>query len=65
MSGQGGVETAPMKPAELGRYVCVLSCQHSPHITVRADGVWVKQGPGGPFSGSPNGSARVRPYIWR
>jgi hypothetical protein len=35
-------ETAPMKPAELGRYVCVHSCLHSPHITIRSDGIWVR-----------------------
>ena len=39
-------ETAPMKPGELGRYVCVLGCLHSPHITIRSDGVWVKQDTG-------------------
>ena len=44
------IESAPMKPSELGQYVCVLSCLHSPHRTIRTDGVWVKQGPGGPFS---------------
>jgi hypothetical protein len=46
-------ESAPMKPGELGRYVCVLSCQHTgprDTRTIRSDGVWVKQGPGGPFS---------------
>jgi hypothetical protein len=43
-------ESAPMKDSELGQYVCVLACLHSPHITIRSDGVWVKQGPGGPFS---------------
>jgi hypothetical protein len=52
-----GVESAPMKPEELGRYVCVVhpapeagGCLHSPRITIRADGVWVKLGPGGPFA---------------
>jgi hypothetical protein len=41
-------ETAPMKPSELGRYVCVHNCLHSPHITINSDGVWVKHG--GQFS---------------
>jgi hypothetical protein len=46
------METAPMKAGELGQYVCVAhgGCLHSPHRTITADGVWVKQGPGGPFS---------------
>ena len=49
-SHRNGSESQQMKSAELGRYVCVLECQHSPHITIRTNGVWVKQGPGGPFS---------------
>jgi hypothetical protein len=37
-------ESAPMKPREMapGTYVCVRDCQHSPHITIRSDGVWVR-----------------------
>lgn len=46
----GKSETAPMKPSERGQYVCVLSCLHSPHLTIHGGGVWVKQRPGGPFS---------------
>jgi len=49
MSGQTS-ESAPMKTHELNQYVCVLSCRHSPHITIRSGGVWVKQRPGGPVS---------------
>jgi hypothetical protein len=43
-------ESKPMKPGELGRYVCVpaSSCLHSPDLTIRADGVWVEHG--GQFS---------------
>jgi hypothetical protein len=37
-------ETAPMHPNELGHYVCVMNCLHSPQVTIRADGVWVKRG---------------------
>jgi hypothetical protein len=37
-------ESKPMHPNELGRYVCVMSCLHSPQVTIRADGVWVKHG---------------------
>lgn len=38
------METRPMKPGELGRYVCVAhgGCLHSPKITITADGVWVR-----------------------
>lgn len=37
-------ETQPMREDELGRYVCVArgGCQHTPHITINADGVWVR-----------------------
>ena len=37
-------ESAPMKPHEIARgtYVCVRDCRHSPHITIRSDGVWVR-----------------------
>jgi hypothetical protein len=31
-----------MKASELGRYVCVRDCRHSPRITIRSDGVWVR-----------------------
>lgn len=36
--------TQPMREDELGRYVCVArgGCQHSPHLTINADGVWVR-----------------------
>jgi hypothetical protein len=46
------MESAPMKDSELGQFVCVAhgGCLHSPHRTIRSDGVWVKQGSGGPFS---------------
>lgn len=33
-----------MRDDELGQYVCVGRCQHSPHITITADGLWVKTG---------------------
>jgi hypothetical protein len=38
------MESAPMAAGELGRYVCVAhgGCLHSPHITINANGVWVK-----------------------
>ena len=42
------MESQPMKPGELGRYVCVSTpigageCLHSPHITIMSDGVWVR-----------------------
>jgi hypothetical protein len=37
-------ESRPMKPHEvqLSTYVCVRDCRHSPHITIRSDGVWVR-----------------------
>jgi hypothetical protein len=37
-------ESAPMKPHEMapGTYVCVRDCRHSPYITIRSDGVWVR-----------------------
>lgn len=35
-------EIRPMKKRELGRYVCVSDCLHSPDITIRRNGVWVK-----------------------
>jgi hypothetical protein len=42
------MESAPMKDGELGQYVCVThpeaGCLHSPDITIRSDGVWVKNG---------------------
>jgi len=39
-------ETAPMKPDELGRFVCVApgGCRHTPDIGINADGLWVKTG---------------------
>lgn len=45
-----GAETRPMKAHELGRYVCVpaAACLKSPHITITADGLWVRSG--GQFS---------------
>lgn len=44
--GECATESRPMKPGELGRYVCVPAseCLHSPHITINTDGVWVKTG---------------------
>jgi hypothetical protein len=38
------METQPMKPYELGHYVCVAhgGCLHSPQVTISSDGVWVK-----------------------
>ena len=38
------MESQPMKPSELGTYVCVAhgGCLHSPHITITSDGVWVR-----------------------
>lgn len=49
MSTSNGMESAPMKDSELGKYVCVVhpdpaagGCLHSPHITIMSDGVWVK-----------------------
>ena len=38
------LEYRPMKPEELGKYVCVAhgGCLHSPAITITADGVWVR-----------------------
>lgn len=45
-----GTWSAPMKPDELGRFVCVMGCQHSPDITIGTNGVWVKQGHGGQVS---------------
>jgi hypothetical protein len=38
------MESQPMKPHELGRYVCVpaSTCLHSPRITIYSDGVWVR-----------------------
>jgi hypothetical protein len=40
------MESKPMKAHELGKYVCVpaSTCLHSPDITIRSDGVWVKSG---------------------
>jgi hypothetical protein len=47
------MELAPMKRKDYGRYVCVVhpepaagGCLRSPHITIRSDGVWVKQDTG-------------------
>lgn len=45
-----GAWSKPMEPGELGRYVCVLDCQHSPDIRVRRDGVWVQESVDEPFS---------------
>lgn len=38
------LEAQPMKAGELGRFVCVSrnGCLHSPCITIRSDGVWVR-----------------------
>lgn len=46
------MDTQPMKASELGRFVCVAhgGCLHSPHRMITSDGVWVKQGYGGPVS---------------
>lgn len=46
MTREEAAETKPMKPEELGKYVCVPSstCLHSPDITISSDGVWVKTG---------------------
>lgn len=47
----GRMDTQPMKAAELGQFVCVAhgGCLHR-NRTITSDGVWVRQGPGGPFS---------------
>lgn len=43
------MESQPMKPEELGRYVCVAhgagqerGCLHYPRTTIDSDGVWVR-----------------------
>lgn len=37
-------DTQPMREDELGRYVCVArgGCLHTPDLTIREDGVWVR-----------------------
>ena len=56
----------PMKPGELGRYVCVQACLHSPKITVKSDGVWVRQetGPYG-VTGTVSSAHRDCYEAWR
>lgn len=53
MSTIHGMESAPMKASELGKYVCVADggCLHTPHRTITADGVFVKK----PDSLNPGG----------
>jgi len=38
------MESQPMRPDELGKYVCVPAgtCLYSPHIGIDRDGVWVR-----------------------
>ena len=49
----GDMESKPMHAAELGRYVCVAhgGCLHSPAITIKRDGVWVRSPNPDPLSG--------------
>jgi hypothetical protein len=46
-------QSRPMKPSELGRYVCVAhgGCLKSPKITIESDGVWVRSPHPDPLSG--------------
>lgn len=67
------VEYKPMSGAEMrtGRYVCVVhpepaagGCLHSPHITIKSGGVWVKDAPNaGQFSSGHRDCFEAR-YPW-